>query len=69
MMMLFRCDRSASTFSLSYTLPIMINSLSYRAVKAQALSIPPYILATCVTLAVRRLSDRFQNRFCSIMGA
>lgn len=67
-MMLFWWGDSVPTYSLSYTLPTMINSLVYTAVKAQALSTPPYIFATCITVSVGWISDRFQRRFYSIMG-
>lgn len=68
MMMLFWWGGSVPTYSLSYTLPTMIKNLGYTAVKAQALSTPPYIFATCVCVFVGWMSDRFQRRFYSIMG-
>ncbi|KAJ9130830.1 Major facilitator superfamily transporter [Pleurostoma richardsiae] len=68
MMMLFWWGGSVPTYSLSYTLPTMIKSLGYTAVKAQALSTPPYIFATCVCVFVGWMSDKFQRRFYSIMG-
>ncbi|QKX62977.1 uncharacterized protein TRUGW13939_10145 [Talaromyces rugulosus] len=69
MMMLFWWGGSVPTYSLSYTLPTMVKNLGYSAVKAQAMTTPPYIFATCVCVLVGVLSDRFQQRFYSIMGA
>jgi len=69
MMMLFWWGGSVPTYSLSYTLPTMVNNLGYSAVKAQALTTPPYIFATIVCVAVGVLSDRFQKRYFAIMGA
>lgn len=68
-MMLFWWGGSVPTYSLSYTLPTMVKNLGYSAVKAQALTTPPYIFATCVCVLVGVLSDKFQRRFYSIMGA
>lgn len=73
MMMLFWWGGSVPTYSLSYTLPTMVNNLGYSAVKAQALTTPPYIFATCVCVFVGWLSDRYQKRFfciisCYILG-
>lgn len=68
MMMLFWWGGSVPTYSLSYTLPTMVNNLGYSAVKAQALTTPPYIFATCVCVFVGWASDRYQKRFASIMG-
>ncbi len=68
MMMLFWWGGSIPTYSLSYTLPTMILNLGYTAVRAQALSTPPYIFATMVCVLVGWLSDRFQKRYFSIMG-
>lgn len=67
--MLFWWGGSVPTYSLSYTLPTMVKNLGYSAVKAQALTTPPYIFATCVCVLVGVLSDKFQRRFYSIMGA
>ncbi|KAI0378181.1 major facilitator superfamily domain-containing protein [Hypomontagnella monticulosa] len=68
MMMLFWWGGSVPTYSLSYTLPTMVNNLGYSAVKAQALTTPPYIFATCVCVFVGWMSDRYQKRYFSIMG-
>jgi MFS family permease len=67
--MLFWWGGSVPTYSLSYTLPTMVANLGYSAVKAQALTTPPYIFATCVCVTVGWLSDKYQRRFYSIMGA
>ncbi|KAJ5579945.1 Major facilitator superfamily domain general substrate transporter [Penicillium hispanicum] len=69
MMMLFWWGGSVPTYSLSYTLPTMVANLGYTAVKAQALTTPPYIFATCVCVAVGYISDRQQSRYLCLMGA
>ncbi|KAL1893745.1 hypothetical protein Sste5346_006248 [Sporothrix stenoceras] len=68
MMMLFWWGGSIPTYSLSYTLPTMILNLGYTAVKAQALSTPPYIFATIVCVFVGWMSDRYQRRYFSLMA-
>lgn len=68
MMMLFWWGGSVPTYSLSYTLPTMVKNLGYTAVKAQALTTPPYIFATCVCVFVGWMSDRYQKRYALIMA-
>ena len=60
---------SIPTYSLSYTLPTMVKNLGYTAVKAQALTTPPYIFATIVCITVGVLSDRYKKRYFAIMFA
>lgn len=67
--MMFWWGGSVPTYSLSYTLPTMVKNLGYSAVRAQALTTPPYIFATCVCVFVGWMSDRFQKRFFSIMAS
>lgn len=67
MMLMFWFGGSVPTYSLSYTLPTMVKNLGYSAVKAQAMTTPPYIFATCVTVFVGWMSDRFQRRYLSII--
>jgi nitrate/nitrite transporter NarK len=69
MMMLFWFGGSVPTYSLSYTLPTMVKNLGYSAVRAQALTTPPYIFATCVCVLVGWLSDRYQKRYVALMSA
>ncbi|KGO40484.1 Major facilitator superfamily domain, general substrate transporter [Penicillium expansum] len=69
MMMLFWWGGSVPTYSLSYTLPTMVANLGYTAVKAQVMTTPPYIFATCVCVAVGYISDQTQRRYLCIMGA
>ncbi|KAK6904445.1 hypothetical protein I203_105258 [Kwoniella mangroviensis CBS 8507] len=69
MMMLFWWGGSIPTYSLSYTLPTMVKNLGYTAVKAQALTTPPYIFATIVTVTIGIISDRFRRRYFAIMSA
>ena len=60
---------SIPTYSLSYTLPTMVKNLGYTAVKAQALTTPPYIFATVVCVLIGWLSDKYQKRYIMIMIA
>ncbi|OKL63408.1 hypothetical protein UA08_01771 [Talaromyces atroroseus] len=69
MMMLFWWGGSVPTYSLSYTLPTMVKNLGYSDVKAQAMTTPPYIFATCVCVTVGWLSDKYQKRYFCIMGS
>lgn len=69
MMMMFWFGGSIPTYSLSYTLPTMVKNLGYSAVKAQALTTPPYIFATIVCVFVGWASDRYQKRFVAIMSS
>ncbi|KAF2001582.1 MFS general substrate transporter [Amniculicola lignicola CBS 123094] len=69
MMMMFWWGGSVPTYSLSYTLPTMVKNLGYSAVRAQALTTPPYIFATIVCVFVGWASDRYQNRFVAIMSS
>ena len=47
----------------------MVTNLGYTAVRAQALTTPPYIFATCVCVAVGYISDQKQQRYLCIMSA
>jgi MFS family permease len=47
----------------------MVKNLGYSAVKAQAMTTPPYIFATVVCVYVGWASDRYQKRFFAIMGS
>lgn len=47
----------------------MVKNLGYSAVRAQALTTPPYIFATIVCVTVGWLSDRYQKRYLAIMGS
>ncbi|KAK3621894.1 hypothetical protein LTR56_013412 [Elasticomyces elasticus] len=69
LMTMFWFGGSVPTYSLSYTLPTMVKSLGYSAVRAQALTTPPYIFATIICVLVGWLSDRFQARYLAIMGS
>ncbi|KAE9404114.1 MFS general substrate transporter [Gymnopus androsaceus JB14] len=66
-MMMFWWGGSVPTYSLSYTLPTMVENLGYTAIKAQALTTPPYIFATIVTISVAYLSDKYKTRMKAIM--
>lgn len=47
----------------------MVKNLGYSAVKAQAMTTPPYVFATCVCVFVGWTSDRYQKRFIAIMSS
>jgi MFS family permease len=66
-MMMFWWGGSIPTYSLAYTLPTMVRNLGYDAIRAQALTTPPYIFATIVCVFNGWMSDRFQKRYVSIM--
>lgn len=42
-MMMFWWGGSVPTYALSYTLPTLVKNLGYTAIKAQALTTPPYV--------------------------
>ena len=65
--MMFWWGGSIPTYSLAYTLPTMVRNLGYSAIRAQALTTPPYIFATIVCVFDGWMSDRFQKRYASIM--
>ncbi|WRT67578.1 uncharacterized protein IL334_004550 [Kwoniella shivajii] len=69
MMMMFWWGGSIPTYSLSYTLPTMVKNLGYTAIKAQLMTVPPYIFATVVCVTCGVLSDRFRQRYFAIMSA
>lgn len=69
MMMMFWWGGSVPTYSLSYTLPTMVKNLGYTAIRAQALTTPPWIFATIVCVSVGVISDKYQRRYASLMGA
>ncbi|KAI5895711.1 MFS general substrate transporter [Schizophyllum commune H4-8] len=66
-MSMFWWGGSVPTYSLSYTLPTMVASLGYSNIKAQALTTPPYVFATIVTVCVGLWSDRYKSRMKAIM--
>ncbi|KAI8182364.1 MFS transporter prlL [Colletotrichum sp. SAR 10_75] len=63
MMMMFWWGGSIPTYSLSYTLPTMVKNLGYSAIRAQALTTPPYIFATivCIFNGWEELSSMEEN--------
>lgn len=54
-------------YSTSFFTPTILSELGWTAVRAQVLSIPIYIVASVVCLAVAFLSDRFRNRYAFAM--
>ena len=60
---------SLPLYTLSLFLPTIIKSLGYTAAQAQLLTVPPYAAATCVTITVAVLSERYRLRAPFIMGS
>lgn len=60
---------TASTPKLDADGLTQVKSLGYTAIKAQALTTPPYIFATIVCITVGVLSDRYKRRYIAIMSA
>jgi len=53
---------SLPLYTLSLFLPSIITALGYTAANAQLLTIPPYALATILTIASAYFSERYQRR-------
>lgn len=60
---------SLPLYTLSLFLPSIIKSLGYTAARAQLLSVPPYALATILTVAVAVASERLHRRAPFILAA
>lgn len=60
---------SLPLYTLSLFLPSIIKSLGYSSSNAQLLSIPPYALATMLTVAVAWISERHGRRGPYLVGA
>lgn len=58
--MFFSCNVAFS--SLPVFLPTIIEDMGYSALKAQALSAPPYLVAFIIVLSTAYCSDRYQSR-------
>ncbi|KIV79946.1 hypothetical protein PV11_07485 [Exophiala sideris] len=54
-------------YGASFILPTVIKNLGYSAVKAQAMTVPPYVFACLVTIASGFLADRYQKRMLSVV--
>jgi hypothetical protein len=52
----------AAIYSIGVFLPTIILKLGYTANDAQLMTVPPYAIAACMTLAVAFISDRLQVR-------
>ncbi|EXJ78976.1 hypothetical protein A1O3_08476 [Capronia epimyces CBS 606.96] len=58
----------ASLYSFSLFLPTIIQQMGYKSVHAQLLSVPPYAVATVVTIFVGFVADRTRMRgYCNII--
>lgn len=60
---------SLPLYTLSLFLPSIIKSLGYTAARAQLLSVPPYALATVLTVVVAVVSEKLHRRAPFIIGA
>ncbi|EKG11490.1 hypothetical protein MPH_11379 [Macrophomina phaseolina MS6] len=60
---------SLPLYTLSLFLPSIIKDLGYTAARAQLLSVPPYALATILTVGVAVVSERLHRRAPFIIGA
>lgn len=60
---------SLPLYTLSLFLPSIIKSLGYTAARAQLLSVPPYALATLLTVAVAYFSERLHLRAPFILAS
>lgn len=54
-------------YGISYVLPTLISSLGYSAVKAQALTAPPYVFACLVVLLSGWAADRWKQRAMAVI--
>ena len=59
---------SLPLYTLSLFLPTIIKELGYTAAQAQLLTVPPYAVATLLTIAVAVASEKFKIRAPFIMG-
>jgi predicted MFS family arabinose efflux permease len=60
---------SLPLYTLSLFLPTIIAALGYTAAQAQLLTVPPYAIATCLTVIVAILSERTSRRTPFIIGS
>lgn len=60
---------SLPLYTLSLFMPTIISALGYTAAQAQLLTVPPYAVATVLTIAVAIWSERVQKRAPFIMGS
>lgn len=60
---------SLPLYTLSLFLPTIIKELGYTAAQAQLMTVPPYALATCLTVLVAVASEKTRRRAPFIMGA
>ena len=60
---------SLPLYTLSLFLPTIIKELGYTAAQAQLLTVPPYACATCLTITVAVLSERYRLRAPFIMAS
>ncbi|KXX76424.1 High-affinity nicotinic acid transporter [Madurella mycetomatis] len=59
---------SVSTYGLVFGLPTIISTLGYTEREAQLMTIPPYVTACILTIAVAHFSDKLKRRGYFILG-
>ncbi|OAQ89908.1 major facilitator superfamily transporter [Purpureocillium lilacinum] len=60
---------SVSTYGLVFGLPTIISTLGYSARIAQLMTVPPYVAACILTIAVAHFSDKLKKRGYFIAGS
>lgn len=55
-------------YSFSLFLPTIVKSMGYTANDAQLMTVPPYIVACCFTIAASYFADKWQRRGVFLMG-
>ena len=55
-------------YSTSFFVPTILSELGWTAVRAQVMSIPPYIVATVISVTVALLTDRLRHRYAFAMA-
>ncbi|TPX15279.1 uncharacterized protein E0L32_004556 [Thyridium curvatum] len=56
-----------TVYGYSFILPTVINNLGYSAANAQAMTVPPYIFASIVTVFSGWCADRYKQRMLSVL--
>ncbi|KAI5456051.1 major facilitator superfamily domain-containing protein [Mariannaea sp. PMI_226] len=60
---------SVATYGLVFGLPTIVANLGYTERAAQLMTVPPYITACILTIAVAHFSDKFRQRGYFILGS
>ncbi|CVL13727.1 hypothetical protein FPRO06_07716 [Fusarium proliferatum] len=59
---IFYLGISVSTYGIVFGLPTIITGLGYKARIAQLMTVPPYVVASCLTIVAAHFSDKTQRR-------